>query len=259
MHDFLDLLAADAKATVDSGYYERGVLTKPVAASLKKAILNNRGGAVIAEVKGASPSRGKIRQDFSPAQIAQDMVQGGAIGVSVLTEPKYFKGSLSNIAEVRQSVNVPVLMKDIVVSPLQLEAASKLGANAVLLIQAVFDRGYCDSELPEMVAKAHSKNLEVLLEAHSAGEFVRAVQSEADLLGINNRNLCTLDVDLNVTKSILSQCQHTGRVIVSESGVTTPDDLRFLREFGADAFLIGSSIMSADNVEAKIREFVKAQ
>jgi indole-3-glycerol phosphate synthase len=259
MSDFLDVLAADAKTTVASGYYVQLPPAEPILASLRERILQSTSAAVIAEVKGASPSKGTIRQDFSPAQVAQAMVRGGAIGISVLTEPIHFSGSLRNIADVRRAVQVPVLMKDIIVSSQQVEAASKLGANAILLIQAVFDRGYCDFEISEMVTKAHSKGLEVLLETHSVDEFVRASRAGADLLGINNRNLGTLKVDLNVTKKVLAACQHGGKVVVSESGVTTPADVRFLREVGADAVLIGSSIMSADNVEAKVREFVNAQ
>lgn len=259
MHDFLDVLAVDAQATVESGYYERIVTVNATEESLKTAVLLNKGSAVITEVKAASPSRGLIRREFSPSQIAQSMVQGGAAAISVLTEPKHFNGSLDNMAAVRRYVHVPVLMKDIIVSPRQLDAASKLGANAVLLIQAVFDRGYCSIELTEMVAKAHSKGLEVLLETHGMAEFVRCAKTEADLLGINNRNLATLNVDLNVTKNVLRNCPHEGKLIVSESGVSTPADVKFLRECGADAFLVGSLVMAAENVEEKVRELVNAK
>ena len=177
----------------------------------------------------------------------------------MLTEPKHFKGSLSNIAKVRESTQLPVLMKDIIVSPKQLETASQIGANAVLLIQAIFDRGYCLMNLAEMVAKAHSKNLEVLLEAHTMSEFKRASKTEADLVGINNRNLCTLQTDLGVTKKILKKSHRKDKVIVSESGINTSADVHFLRNCGAQAFLIGSAVMTADDVEAKVREFVNAQ
>jgi indole-3-glycerol phosphate synthase len=109
-----------------------------------------------------------------------------------------------------------------------------------------------------MVAKAHSKNLEVLLETHTLDEFMRALKTEADLVGINNRNLGTLQIDLSVTKNILSKCPSKGKVIVSESGINTPADLRFLRGCGAKAFLIGSAVMMADDIESKVREFVHA-
>jgi indole-3-glycerol phosphate synthase len=155
-------------------------------------------------------------------------------------------------------VKLPILMKDIILSPAQLDAASKLGANAALLIEALFDRGYCECDLDDMIATAHSKGLEVLLETHTEAEFRSAVSTHADLIGINNRNLATLKVDLNVTKRILERNNAEGKLIVSESGINTPNDLRFLRECGAHAFLIGSAVMLADNVEEKVKEFVSA-
>ena len=256
MSDFMDALATDARATVDSGYYGQSVIAKHISASLRNCILQTAKMPVIAEVKGASPSKGTIKSNFSPEKIAQSMAQGGAVGISVLTEPKHFAGSLENLARVRGNVTLPLLMKDIVISPKQLDAAAKVGANVVLLIQAIFDRGYGQLSLSEMVAKAHSKNLEVLLETHTANEFARAVTTEADLVGINNRNLATLKTDLNTTKSILAKCKPEGKVIVSESGINTPVDLQFLRSCGAQAFLIGSAVMSANDVETKVREFV---
>jgi indole-3-glycerol phosphate synthase len=174
---------------------------------MREAILNAK-TAVITEVKGASPSKGTIRQNFQSAAVAHAMMRGGAVGISVLTEPKHFNGSLENLSWFAAQLGLPVLMKDIVVSPIQLEAAAKLGANLVLLIQAVFDRGYCSFELPEMIAKAHSNNLEVLWRPINQHEFCRAVQSDADLVGINNRNLGTLQVDLAVTKNVLANCPH---------------------------------------------------
>ncbi len=259
MTDFLDTLATDALATVDSGYYDERIAIESVKTSLKDKILESRDNAVIAEVKGTSPSQGTIRRHFDPAQIARAMAQGGAAGISVLTEPKHFSGSPANLVKVRSVVNLPVLMKDIIVDPAQIDAASMLGANAVLLIQAVFDRDYCSIGLSEMVAKAHSKNLEILLEAHTIDEFSRAVKTDADLVGINNRNLSTLQIDLNVTKNILDKCPSKGKVVISESGVNTPADVQFLSACGAKAFLIGSAVMSAQDVEAKVKEFVNSQ
>ena len=258
MNDLFDTLAADALATVDSGYYEQASTSEHIMASFRSNILQNRKVAVIAEVKGASPSRGTIRSDFSPEKISQAMARGGAVGISVLTEPKHFSGSLNNLVRVRKSVSLPLIMKDIVVSPRQLDAAAKVGANAVLLVQAIFDKGYCPFSVGEMIAKAHLNNLEVLLETHTAAEFAEAVATKADLVGINNRNLGTMQIDLSTTKNILSKRQGDGKVVVSESGINTPEDLRFLRCSGADAFLIGSAIMSTYDVEAKVRELVNA-
>ncbi len=258
MPDFLDTLAKSARETIDSGYYE--TLNEAVTShiSLKQAILEAENAPVITEIKAASPSAGTIREHIQVGSVAESMEKGGAVGLSVLTEPKHFHGSLRSLAQARKAVKLPILMKDIILSPVQLEAASKADANVALLIEALFDRGYCECSLSDMIATAHSGGLEVLLEAHTADEFRSAVRTHADLVGINNRNLATLSVNLNVTKEILERNRAEGKVVVSESGISAPDDLRFLRECGAQAFLIGSAVMLADNVESRVREFVSA-
>jgi indole-3-glycerol phosphate synthase len=256
MADFLDTLAHSAKATIDSGYYEALTELATPRVSLKTAILEAKTAPVITEIKAASPSAGTIRENVDARGIAESMEKGGAVGISVLTEPKHFNGSLRSLVEARRTVKLPILMKDIILSPVQLEAASKLGANVALLIVALFERGYCEYNLNAMIATAHSKGLEVLLETHTAEEFRSAVRTHADLVGINNRDLATLKVDLHVTTRILEQNGVEGKIVVSESGVSTPADLRFLRECGAHAFLVGSAVMLADNVEEKVKEFV---
>lgn len=258
MADFLDTLAQSVKATIDSGYYEAITETEAFRASLKKAILEAKHAPVISEIKAASPSAGIIRENVEAGGIAESMEKGGAVGISVLTEPKHFKGSLRSLVVARRAVKLPILMKDIILSPVQLEAASRLGANVALLIVALFDRGYCEHSLSDMIATAHSKGLEVLLESHTEEEFRSAVRTHADLVGINNRNLATLKVDLGVTKRILERNSAEDKIVVSESGVSTPADLRFLRLYGAQAFLVGSSVMLADDVEGKIKELVSA-
>ena len=258
MPDFLDILAQDAKQTVNEGYYKVSTQDAFSSVSLKKAILESKKNAVITEVKAASPSRGTIKTNLEPEKFAAAMENGGATGISVLTEPKHFNGSLSYLVKIRKTVKLPILMKDIIINPIQLEAASKIGANAVLLIEALFEREYCECSLDEMISKAHAKNLEVLLETHNESEFQYAVNSDADLIGINNRDLRTLEVDVRITERILKRCVTRGKVVVSESGVMTPADLLFLRRCGAQAFLIGSAIMMADNIEKKVKEFVAA-
>ena len=258
MADFLGTLAQSAKATIASGYYEVLTETATSSISLKKAILEAKTAPVITEIKAASPSAGTIRENVEARSIAESMEKGGAVGISVLTEPKHFNGSLRSLFEARRKVKLPILMKDIILSPVQLEAASKLGANVALLIEALFDRGYCERSLSDMITTAHSKGLEVLLETHTEAEFRSAVRTHADLVGINNRNLATLKVDLGVTKRILERNSAEGKIVVSESGVSAPADLRFLRECGAQAFLVGSAVMLADNVEGKVKEFVSA-
>ncbi|MCX8153989.1 MAG: indole-3-glycerol-phosphate synthase [Candidatus Bathyarchaeota archaeon] len=259
MPDFLDILAQTAKATIQSGYYN--IQSAEVATSkisLRKAILDAHHAPVIAEIKPASPSAGIIRKELDARSITQSIANGGAIGISVLTEPTHFDGSLRLFAKARKATKLPILMKDIILSPIQLDAAAKLGANAVLLIEALFERGYCEYGVEDMIARAHSLGLEVLLETHTEEEFHAAVKTHADLVGINNRDLATLKVDLNTTKKILQCNDKAGKTVVSESGINTPEDVRFLHECGAQAFLIGSAVMFSEDIEAKVKEFVSA-
>jgi indole-3-glycerol phosphate synthase len=261
MADFLDRLAQNAKETIEKGYYEVPKPAKPAGTpyiSLKRAILNCKHAPVIAEIKLASPSLGVIKKNAEVSNLARAIETGGAIGISVLTEPTFFNGSLGFLAEARNQTKLPILMKDIVLSPLQLDAAHKIGANAVLLIEALFEREYCECNVHELIAYAHSKNLEVLLEAHTEDEFLSALKTDADLIGINNRDLKTLKVDLCVTKKILQRTDPQGSTVVSESGIKKPDDINLLRKYGAHAFLIGSSVMKADEVAKKVEEFVAA-
>jgi len=258
MADFLDVLGHDAKETVNTGYYKAVTETTFPSLSLKEAVLKCRKAPIIAEIKFASPSLGVIRSNADVREVASAMERGGAVGMSFLTEPKHFGGSIDAFTEVRDQVKLPLLMKDITVSRLQIEAASKIGANAVLLIEPLFKRGYCECDIHSMIAYAHSLGLEVLLEAHAEKEYLSALKTEADMIGINNRNLKNMEVDLNVTGKILTKHQIRERLIVSESGIQSTADVRFLRQFGVHAFLVGSSIMRASDIEEKVREFVTA-
>jgi indole-3-glycerol phosphate synthase len=258
MGDFLDILAAEAKRTIARGYYEVEGEAERSALSLRKAIEACSMTPIIAEVKKASPSLGSIRPGIDAAEAALTMEAAGAAGISVLTEPKRFGGSLQSIRKIREAVEIPVFMKDFVLSPTQLDAASKTGADAVLLIKAIFERGLSACDLDTMIDYAHSKGLEVLLETHTCEEFEGALTSGADLIGINNRDLKTLDVDIRVTGSILGEIDPGNSIIVSESGIRTPEDIRSLREAGAGAFLIGSAIMQSDDIGSAVRRFATA-
>jgi indole-3-glycerol phosphate synthase len=258
MDDFLDTLAMDATKTIDSGYYQTAAVSKQPKISLKKAIQQCKANPVITEIKVASPSLGTIRNQLNPTEIAKAMEKGGAVGISVITEPKHFNGSLTTLIQAREAVKLPLLMKDIILVADQIEVAAQIGADAVLLIQALFDRGCCEMSVDKTIAFAHSRGLEVLLETHTEKEFRMAVETKADLVGINNRNLATLKIDLDTTKEILKENGTRGKVVVSESGIKTAQDLQFLRKSGANAFLIGSSIMLTENIEAKVKEFTKA-
>ena len=265
MGDFLDLLAAAAKENIEGNYYRHNILGENLQfigrRSLKDSIIKYRKAAIISEIKFASPSSGILRVDRSVEIIARDMIEAGAVGISILTEPKYFSGSLENLFRARLSVNAPLLMKDIILNKCQIDAAYRLGADAVLLIAALFERGYCDMSIHEMIDYSHRMGLEVLLEVHTAEEFKLALSTEADMIGINNRDLKTLKVDINTTKSILKGFRKSdigNRPIVSESGIKSPEDIRFLRKYGADAFLVGSAIMTARNVRDFVAHLVSA-
>jgi indole-3-glycerol phosphate synthase len=256
MHDFMDTLVLDAVKTIKSGYYKNIQVTSTKKITFKEAIRSCKTNPVITEIKSASPSMGTIRSNINPAEVAQAMQQGGAVGLSVLTEPTHFNGSLQTLSTARNAVTLPLLMKDIIITTEQIDAAAKLGANAILLIQALFDRGYGEIDLIKTIDYAHNLGLEVLLETHTEVEFKKALETGADLIGINNRNLDTLKTDLTTTQQILSAQGKQGRVVVSESGIKSPGHLQYLRGCGADAFLVGSSIMLTDDIESKVKELV---
>jgi indole-3-glycerol phosphate synthase len=256
MNDILDTLAKDAKETVESGYYKINPIEN-YDCSFKKNIIESEKTPIITEIKISSPSKSGSKK-INILNTANAMSRGGAIGISVLTEPKHFKGSLNHFKIVREATSIPLLMKDFIVSKIQIETASNLGANAILLIQALFDRNYCDKNREVMIEYAHSKNIEVLLETHTEDEFQRALESDADLIGINNRDLRTLKVNLNTTKKILDKYPDLNETIVSESGIEKQSDIISLRHSGAKAFLVGTAVVAASNVENKVRELVEA-
>jgi indole-3-glycerol phosphate synthase len=259
MADFLDTLAQDAQATLRDGYYAAATFEGThTPYSLTKAILACTHAPVITEIKFASPSRGRIREAREVERIASRLQKGGAVAISILTEPKHFEGSLSTFLRVRAQVDLPLLMKDILLTRTQIDSAAAIGADALLLIYALFERGYGEGTMEDLIDYAHAKGLEVLLETHAEAEFASALDTDADLVGINNRDLRTFTVDLHTTPRLLQTTSSKGKVVVSESGIKTPDDIRFLHASGAQAFLVGSAIMDVDDVEGKVRELVMA-
>ncbi|MCL1966141.1 MAG: indole-3-glycerol-phosphate synthase [Candidatus Bathyarchaeota archaeon] len=259
MSDFYDTLGLSAQETINNGYYSNSSKTVPsMHLSLKKAILKCHNCSIITEIKFASPTFKSIHENSSLTDIAKSMETGGATAISVLTEPKYFKGSINFLSTVRQTVKLPLLMKDIILSQTQISTAVNIGADAVLLIKALYDRGYSEFALDDMIERVHAKGLEVLLEVHTDKEFEAAKKTNADIIGINNRNLADLKIDLNTTKKLIQANSFDDLVVVSESGIYTTADIRFLRQMGVSAFLIGSSIMLTVNIEEKVREFVNA-
>lgn len=259
MADYLDVLARDAQLRLTTSYYEElGEAWGGRRRSLKQSILGFTKAAVVAEIKPQSPSSGLLLKERDVSDLAQDFALGGAIGISVLTEPAHFLGSMENLSLARKRVNLPILMKDIVLDPVQIEAAAHAGADCVLLMQALHDRGHSGYEVETLIEKAHSENLEVVLETHTVREFSSALDSSADLVGINNRDLTTLKVDLRTTAMLLESCSAKFKVVLSESGIETPEDIRFLSKFGVRAFLVGTCLMKAKHPRLKLEELVNS-
>ena len=206
---------------------------------------------VIAECKRRSPSRGVLRRDYDPAAIAQEYVAAGAIAISVLTEPAFFDGSLEHLTAVRRFVDVPVLRKDFIVSEYQLFEARAAGADAVLLIVAALP----ETELQRLLERARDLALDALVEVHSATELAAAIDAGAEIVGVNNRNLRTLSVDLSVSEELI-QRMPAGVIAVSESGLRTMADLSRLRSLGYFGFLIGERLMAAPNPGLALRDLM---
>lgn len=258
MSDFLSKLIDDANRRVHAGYYDiqEGVKHEPV--SLKRVIKSAEKNAIIAEIKPISPALGPLRPDIDPIEAAAKLVKGGAVALSVLTEPDNFGGSLDNFRMIRSHVTVPLLMKDIIIHTAQVHAAKKVGADCILLIGSAFQK-HPKTSLVDMIHAAHQSQLEVLLEVHSEDELGRALKSEADVVGVNNRNLATLEIDLNTTARLMAKVnERVGKVLISESGFESADDVRRVKPAIMDGFLIGSSIMLSQDLESKVREFVLA-
>jgi len=254
MKDMLQKLANNSQKAIDDGIYEISEKLPRSKNNIINNIRKNRHASLITEIKFSSPSLGNIRDISDPVEIAKLMVQGGAIGLSILTQPHLFNGSPEYFQKIRKHVNIPLLMKDIVIDKKQIDAADKIGADCVLLIQSIFDKKFA-SDIDEFISYAHKKNIIVLLESHTKNEFIRSVQTDADILGINNRNLDTLEIDLNITKDILKDRKET-RIIISESGIESTKDIKFLHKCGADAFLIGSSIMKNKDIKGHVEKLV---
>ena len=216
----------------------------------------NKHASLITEIKFSSPSFGGIRKKEDPVKIAKDMLSGGAKALSVLTQPYLFDGSPEYFIKIRKEVNVPMLMKDVIVDKTQIDAAKKLGADYILLIQGLFDMGLL-AEIDEFIDYGHKNGLKILLESHTKNEFKNSLSANVELLGINNRNLDNLELDINTTKNILDNFEKS-KLVISESGINSPDDIRFLHSCGADAFLVGSSIMKSENIKENVNRLVNA-
>ena len=222
-------------------------------ASLADAIRNRSGkNAIIAEIKCASPSSGIIRRNVDMPMMAGVLEQGGCIALSVLTEPYFFGGTCKDISRVKSAVSLPVLRKDFIIDERQIPESRALGADAMLLIAAVLK-----NRLPGFVDTVIDHGLEPLVEIRTPAEAELALSTEATLIGINNRDLTTLGIDRSITRILSEQIRGDSRLVVSESGMRSADDVREMKQY-CDAFLIGSSIMSHNHPRKKLEEFVCA-
>jgi len=230
----------------------RKVLAAPPPIDFGSALRGN-GIKLIAEVKKASPSRGVICADFNPVEIAQIYAHNGASAISVLTESKYFQGSLNHLKDIKAALDkkLPLLRKDFIFHPYQVYESRAYGADSLLLIVAILS----PQQLAELIGLTRQLRMECLVEVHNEAELEIALKSQARIIGINNRDLSTFTVDINITRR-LRPLIPADRIVVSESGIKDRADMAKLRLWGVDAVLIGEALMSAPDIRAKMKELL---
>ena len=256
----LDQIVADNKVELEARKHslplvelQKLVLEQPPPLDFASALRGDR-IQLIAEVKKASPSRGIIRSDFDPVEIARTYAGNGASAISVLTESKYFQGSLDYLRDIRNALGnkgLPLLRKDFIHDLYQVYESRAYGADALLLIVAILT----DEILGELMGLSHELGMSCLVEVHNEAELEIALKSQARIMGINNRDLKTFNVDLKTTER-LRPLIPADRIVVSESGIKERSDLEKLRGWGVDAALIGESLMAAPDIAAKMKELL---
>ncbi len=217
----------------------------------RRALFQPGEATLIAEVKKASPSAGVIAPNFNPVDVAREYEAAGAHALSVLTDEKFFQGSLEHLRDIREQVDLPLLRKDFIISELQIYEAAVAGADAILLIVAALE----PEELVQLYNRAKDLQLDVLVEVHNMAEMDRAVDLDADMIGINNRNLKTFEVSLGTTEELAPEIP-ADCLAVTESGIKTPEDVRYCRMQGVDCFLIGETLMRSGNVKQTVSELL---
>ncbi|MBA3977831.1 MAG: indole-3-glycerol-phosphate synthase [Nitrosopumilus sp.] len=266
----LKTLVDNSFKAIDNGSYEikTGVdFSSHATIDLGKNLSNCRHVPLITELKFSSPSKGTILDTNSVnlETTVTEMEIAHSSGVSILTQPFLFNGSIDHILKVRKKTTMPILMKDIIVSEIQINTAKKIGADCILFIKTIFDRNMTEGSLEKLGEYAKKLGLQVIIETHSKEEFEDAIKLNRksdrlfDIIGINNRNLDTLKIDLDTTKQILQSCDKENNLILSESGIYSKKDIIYLKEFGADAFLVGTSLMeNIDNLGREINKLYLA-
>ena len=232
---------------------ERGLSGAPPSRDFYKALVEGARVKIIAEIKKASPSKGVLREDFDPVRIALGYERGGAAALSVLTDEKFFMGSLSYLKAVRETVGIPILRKDFIIDPYQVYESRLSGADAILLIVSALS----DESLMELLMLAHSLGMNAVVEVHDEEELHRALNAGSRIVGINNRDLRTFEVDLGVSVR-LSRNIPEGVIVVAESGIASSDDIKMLMEHGVHAFLIGETFMKAPDPGIELSNLISS-
>jgi len=243
----------DVRAMAEEAAPARGFLEAVKVQSPRSKDQSQNRVRIIAEVKKASPSQGVIRPDFDPVRIAASYEEGGAACLSVLTDEHFFQGSLAYLESIKKSVKIPLLRKDFTLDAYHVYEARARGADGILLIVRILE----DAQVKDYAALADDLGMAALVEVHEEKEMERAKKSGAKLIGVNNRNLDTFQVDLETTVRLAKDAP-SGAVLVGESGISTPDHIRKLRDAGVNAFLIGESFMRAPDPGAKLKELLEA-
>ncbi|SNS95391.1 indole-3-glycerol phosphate synthase [Bacillus sp. OK838] len=226
------------------------VMINIVRPSLVENLKMAKSMAVIAEIKRASPSKGDIKINVNPIEQALSYERGGAAAISVLTDEVFFKGSIADLRNVSEAIRIPRLCKDFIIDEIQIDRAYQSGATIILLIVAALSKG----RLHELYQYAKNKGLEVLTEVHDEAELERALELNAELIGINNRNLKTFKVDLAVTERLANLLDPKRHIIISESGIKTKEDVMRVKEAGAKGILVGETLMTSSNLPHTMAE-----
>jgi indole-3-glycerol phosphate synthase len=257
---FLDKIVATKKEEIEAlklrfslAAAEKQISELPQCYGFTRAISTGRKRetGLIAEVKKASPSKGLIREDFNPVDLAKAYERAGADCISVLTDELYFQGSNAYLSDIRQQVKVPILRKDFTIDFRQIYEARLIGADAILLIAAILTT----DQMREYLQISREIGLDALVEVHDHEELARVLELDAALIGINNRNLQTFVTDLKTTEKLINMIP-SGKTIVSESGIAHAEEVQYLRQVGADAVLIGETFMRNANVEHAVEEMM---
>lgn len=250
----LDTIIAEKHQVVKELYDRKKELTFEGKSSIKRSLIarleKNTNLSIIAEFKRASPSKGDINIHLDPEQQAKQYEQFGADAISVLTDTPFFKGTYQDLEAVRKAVNVPILCKDFIIDTIQIDFAKHYGADIILLIAAALD----DDQLQKLYNYATEKELEVLLEVHNEDELQRALKTNAKLIGVNNRNLKTFEVTLDTTEQLAALIKENNRYLVSESGISSLEDVERVTASGAKAILVGETFMRATDLEQTLSE-----